>query len=104
MLCHGRRGILKSRGVRGSVWDGLRFGLDPLASMRFGEKSTRNRPQCGLRFVRIGFAVVRAVAGSLRIELSFQKFIFKPFFFSHFVNLYFGPFFSYFLKCSNIND
>ena len=53
------------RGVRGLVWNGLRFGLDPPASMRFEEKSTRNRPQCSVRFVRIGFADVRAGAGGL---------------------------------------
>ncbi|CAL5388319.1 unnamed protein product [Camellia sinensis] len=52
----------------------MRFGLDPPASMRFGEKSTRNRPQCGLRFVRIGLADVRAVAGGLWIEFFFKNY------------------------------
>ncbi|KAF5946853.1 hypothetical protein HYC85_017081 [Camellia sinensis] len=67
-------------GVRGSVLCGLRFGFDPSTSMRFGKKSTRNRLQCGLRFVRIGFANVRAVAGGLRFTLFSLKVNFRVFF------------------------
>ncbi|CAL5404299.1 unnamed protein product [Camellia sinensis] len=60
----------ESRGVRGSVLCGLRFGFDPPACMWFGKKSNRNHPQCSLRFVRIGFADVRVVADVNKINLN----------------------------------
>ncbi|THG13295.1 hypothetical protein TEA_029131 [Camellia sinensis var. sinensis] len=71
-----------NRGDRGSVLCGLRFDFDPLACMWFGEKSNRNRPQCGLRH-RHGDTTTTAVPDLLSLSSSHLVSLFL-----HFVSLF----------------